>query len=36
MELVLRMYNAHPDFPLKNVGKKCDTWQNTVYSAALE
>ena len=23
MELVLPMYNAHPYFSLKNVGKKC-------------
>ena len=23
MELVLPMYNAHPYFPLKNLGKKC-------------
>ena len=23
MELVLPMYNVHPYFPLKNLGKKC-------------
>ena len=23
MELVLAMYNAHPYFPLKNLGKQC-------------